>query len=100
MIKQLLPDELHDQLRSGKEMSIIDVREDDEVAQGMISGAKHIPLGEIENRLGEIDINTEHVLVCRSGGRSTKACQILLGKGYKVQNLIGGMTAWKAKYDK
>ena len=100
MTKQILPDELHEQLKNGKKLSIIDVREDDEVAQGMIPGAKHIPLGDIENRLDEIDKDTEHIMVCRSGGRSTKACQILMSKGYKVQNMVGGMTAWDAKYGK
>lgn len=98
MIKQILPKELHEQLKNGEKLSIIDVREDDEVAQGMIPGAKHIPLGDLENRLDEIDKETEHIMVCRSGGRSTKACQILMNKGYKVKNLVGGMIAWEAKY--
>jgi len=100
MIKQLLPEELHKQLEKGDKPSIIDVREDDEVAQGMIPGAKHIPLGEIENRLDEWDKNAEHIMVCRSGGRSTKACEILSSKGFKVQNMVGGMIAWEAKYGK
>lgn len=98
MIKQILPEELHEQLKNGEKLSIIDVREDDEVAQGMIPGAKHIPLGDLENRLDEINKETEHIMVCRSGGRSTKACQILMNKGYKVKNLVGGMIAWEAKY--
>ncbi|GGH78059.1 rhodanese-related sulfurtransferase [Pullulanibacillus pueri] len=100
MIKQIAPEELHEGLRSGKQLSVIDVREDEEVAKGMIAGAKHIPLGDIENHLDEIDKTIEHIMVCRSGGRSTKACQILMGKGYKIQNLVGGMIAWEAKYGK
>lgn len=100
MIKQILPEEIQEQLKNGKKLSIIDVREDEEVAQGMIPGARHIPLGEIEDHLDEIDKNTEHIMVCRSGGRSTKACEILLGKGYTVQNMVGGMIGWEAKFGK
>jgi rhodanese-related sulfurtransferase len=100
MIKQILPEELQEQLKAGKNLSIIDVREDEEVAKGMIPGAKHIPLGDIEDRVEEIDKNIEHIMVCRSGGRSTKACEILMAKGYKVQNMVGGMIGWEAKYGK
>ncbi|MBM7680619.1 rhodanese-related sulfurtransferase [Pullulanibacillus pueri] len=50
--------------------------------------------------MDETDKHAEHIIVCRSGGRSTKACQLLIEKGYKVQNLVGGMIAWEAKYRK
>lgn len=100
MIKQILPEDVHEQLQKGKKLSIIDVREDDEVEKGMIPGAKHIRLGDLENHLDEINKDTEHIMVCRSGGRSTKACELLNEKGYKVKNLVGGMTAWNAKYGK
>ncbi len=98
MIKQILPEELHEEIEKGKKLSIIDVREDEEVANGMIPGAKHIPLGQIEERLQEFDPNVEHVMVCRSGGRSGKACEFLDSKGIKVKNMVGGMMAWEAKY--
>lgn len=100
MIKHILPEDINEQLKSGISLSIIDVREDEEVAEGMIPGAKHIPLGDIEDRLDEIDKDTEHIMVCRSGGRSTKACEILISNGYKVQNMVGGMIAWEAKFGK
>lgn len=98
MFKAILPDELHEDIINGKTLSIIDVREDDEVAKGMIPGAKHIRLGDLENQMSDLEKNEEHIMVCRSGARSTKACEILSREGFKVFNLVGGMTAWNAKY--
>lgn len=97
MIKQITPEELNDEIKKGKQLSIIDVREDDEVAKGMIPGAKHIPLGQIEERLQEINPNEEHIMVCRSGGRSGRACEFLDSHGIQVKNMVGGMIAWEAK---
>jgi rhodanese-related sulfurtransferase len=94
-MKEISAEELAKKLRDGEEISIIDVREDDEVAQGKIPGAKHIPLGEIPERLDEIDKNEHHYMVCRSGGRSGNACNFLIDKGYDVTNMTGGMLAWK-----
>ena len=80
-------------LEGGAEL--IDVRERDEVAKGTLPGAANIPLGELPDRLGELDGQRRVVVVCRSGGRSTKAAEILTGAGWNdVVNLEGGMMAW------
>lgn len=100
MIKKILPEELHEKLEQGEKLSIIDVREDDEVAGGMIPGAKQIRLGDLENHLDDIDKDKEHIMVCRSGGRSGRACEFLDNQDYKVANMVGGMIAWEAKYGK
>ncbi|WP_102344957.1 rhodanese-like domain-containing protein [Bacillus sp. Marseille-P3661] len=99
LIEEILPDEVSKKAKEG-DVSIIDVREHDEVAQGKIPGAFHIPLGEIESRLHEIDKDTEHIMVCRSGNRSGIAAQFLKDKGYKVKNMIGGMLNWKDRVEK
>ncbi|MGC4379377.1 rhodanese-like domain-containing protein, partial [Fictibacillus sp. Mic-4] len=49
-VAEILPKEVSEKVRQGKAQSIIDVREHEEVAQGRIPGAYHIPLGELENR--------------------------------------------------
>lgn len=100
MIKDIMPEDVHEQLNKGKQLNIIDVREDDEVAHGMIQGAQHIALGEVESRVNALDKNEEYIMVCRSGGRSMKAAQYLDQQGFTVKNLVGGMTAWDAKYSK
>lgn len=93
-MKTLTANEVKDLLEQGKELNIVDVREDEEVAQGMIPGAKHIPLGSVETRANELDSSKEYIMVCRSGGRSGRATQLLEGKGYDVTNMEGGMMSW------
>jgi rhodanese-related sulfurtransferase len=94
-IKTIHPAELKERLQKGENLNIIDVREDEEVAQGMIPGAKHLPLGELPERHEEVAKNSEVILVCRSGNRSGKACEYLQMLGYtNVVNMTGGMLEW------
>ena len=87
--------DVKERLKSKKSLQIIDVRQPDEFASGHIPGAKLVPLGELANRYHEIDRNTETVVVCRSGGRSSRACEMLRANGFaNFHNLIGGMLAW------
>ena len=77
---------------------ILDVREDKEYAAGHIPKAKHIPLGNLNSRIKELDkYKNKPILVnCRSGQRSTRACGILKKAGFEtVFNLSGGITAWE-----
>lgn len=94
-MKEITTKELALKLKEEKNISVIDVREDKEVAQGMIPGAHHIPLGQIPDRLDELAKDQHHFIVCRSGGRSGKACAFLTEKGYDVTNMTGGMLAWQ-----
>jgi len=94
-VKEITSNELAGLIKEGKELSIIDVREDEEVAQGKIPGARHIPLGELPERLDEIKMDQEHIMVCRSGGRSGRACAFLEEQGYKIMNMVGGMLDWE-----
>ena len=73
----------------------IDVREPDEVAEGTLPGTVNIPLATLPDRIGELDPNRRAVVLCRSGGRSTQACQFLVSNGFAdVINLDGGMLAY------
>lgn len=83
-----------------KQLNIVDVREDEEVAEGKIPDAIHIPLGSIEDRKEELDKAKEYIMVCRSGGRSGRASEFLESEGYNVINMEGGMLAWEGKTDK
>lgn len=93
--EEITPDEIRKRLERGEALNIIDVREHDEVRQGMIPGARHIPLGELPLRLSELKGQNETILVCRSGNRSGRACDYLEQLGYKgLKNMTGGMTAY------
>jgi molybdopterin/thiamine biosynthesis adenylyltransferase/rhodanese-related sulfurtransferase len=69
---------------------VLDVREDEELALGRLDFTHHIPLGQLEQRSGELDPNQPILVYCQSGGRSLKACGKLREKGFTVFNLAGG----------
>ncbi len=78
------------------EVTLLDVREDDEWAVGHAPGAQHIPLGELPGRLDEIDLDRDLYVLCRGGGRSEKAVQYLEINGIEATCVDGGMIAWVA----
>lgn len=86
-------------LMNKDETIVLDVREDKEIQGGKIQGARHITLGDLPSKLGELQSNKQSpVLVyCRSGSRSGYACQILTKAGFEdVSNLSGGILAWES----
>ena len=93
-MRQMTPTEVQNGLGTN-EFEVVDVREVNEVAEGKIPGAIHIPLGLLEFRMNELDKNKTYVMVCRSGGRSSRATQFLDYYGYNVINMQGGMMAWQ-----
>ena len=93
--------ELKARLNAGDDIQLIDVRQPDEYAVAKIDGAKLIPLGEIPNRVGEIDPSRETVVHCKMGGRSARAIEFLQQSGFQgdIKNLVGGITAWSNDVD-
>lgn len=93
-IETITTDELEKKLAAGEEIELVDVREDEEVKQGMIPGAKHIRMMTIPENLDYFDKEKEYIIICRSGSRSENVCYYLQDRGYKVRNMIGGMMYW------
>ena len=75
---------------------LVDVRNDDEWAIGHAPAAVHLPLGDLHERHPELPTDRRIVVICRSGARSARATEALVGAGYDVVNLTGGMQAWAA----
>ncbi|MEI4803513.1 rhodanese-like domain-containing protein [Bacillus sp. NPDC077411] len=96
-MKEMTAKELEHKLMSNEAVNIIDVREVEEVAEGKIPKALHIPLRLLEFRMHELDKNKEYVIVCHSGGRSSRAVQFLESYGFQVINMNGGMLAWEGE---
>jgi rhodanese-related sulfurtransferase len=94
-VPTLKPVEIQEKLKNGKRPFLLDVREKQEMREGFISGAKLIPLGELDNRMKELPKNREIVCVCRSGNRSRSAAKQLIAAGYSASNMKGGMLSWK-----
>lgn len=77
---------------------IIDVREEDEWQQQHIEGAVHLPLGQLNTHLKDLEVykNTAIITQCRSGKRSAAALEILKAAGFtRVYNMEGGIQAWE-----
>jgi molybdopterin/thiamine biosynthesis adenylyltransferase/rhodanese-related sulfurtransferase/molybdopterin converting factor small subunit len=87
-------------LDRGDNFVLIDVREPHEHKIGNIPAAKLIPLGEVPQRLHELDKDADIVIHCKSGMRSAKACGILKQAGFQhVRNMKGGILAWSDQVD-
>ncbi len=93
-MKHINPSEVETLLKDKSPIHIIDVRETEEVKAGKIPTAMHIPLGLVEFKMQDLDKSKEYIMVCRSGGRSSKAATLLEDHGYKVVNMTGGMLEW------
>ena len=74
MYREITLDELEDILSDGAEL--IDVREEDELADGTISGHKSMPLSVFDSFKDEVSKVKPTIFYCRSGKRSSKACEI------------------------
>ena len=101
-IRELSASELKQRLDRGDRITLIDVRERHEwdIVNLEEHGARLIPLGEIEDRLVEIDSRDEIVLHCKVGGRSAKAVRQLQEAGFQqLWNLRGGISAWADEVD-
>lgn len=96
-VKIITPAQLKKKLEAGEKLELVDVREDYEVQQGKVPGAKHIPMAEIPANLSYFDKNKEYIFICRSSRRSGNVCLYMQEQGYKVCNMIGGMLEWKGK---
>ena len=69
---------------------VLDVREDSELVEtGTVKGAIHIPLGQLESRLGELPKDKVILTACRGGGRASRALTLLESKGFKTAGFCG-----------
>ncbi|MEX2456857.1 MAG: rhodanese-like domain-containing protein [Balneolaceae bacterium] len=98
-MKELTVQELKKKKDNNETFTLLDVREEFEFHISNIDG-QLIPLDQLPDRLGELDKEKEVVVMCRTGGRSAKACELLTENGFKnVSNLKGGVNAWAQEID-
>ena len=86
------------QLINREKAVVVDVCEAGEYASGHVAGARHAPLGELEQKLPGLVKNkaTPVILVCASGARSGRAVSIARKLGYEqALSLSGGMRSWR-----
>ena len=74
---------------------LIDVREPDEWAEFRAPGAQLVPLGQVAERIDEVRSDGTVYVICKSGGRSAKAVELLRAQGIDAVNVAGGSLAWR-----
>ena len=93
--------ELKEKMDASEDFLLLDVRQQDEYDFVNLDGTL-IPLGQLQQRLGEIDAykDKEVVVMCRTGSRSGQAARILAREGFQnVFNLSGGINGWSRDVD-
>lgn len=89
--------ELAAKIDAGEQPFLIDVREPQEEAEGVIPGAQLIPLATLQDHFAELPADREIYVHCRSGGRSSRAVKLLQQAGLpRAVNVAGGIQAWNA----
>jgi rhodanese-related sulfurtransferase len=101
MIKDITPREFVEKRAGGAQLTLLDVREDWETALAPVPAeVVHIPMGQIPERLAELDPRRETVVICKAGGRSLQVAHFLASRGFEsVSNLAGGILAWSRDLD-
>ena len=92
------PSEFAEKIKS-PDVYIVDVRHSDEYDSGHLQGAHNIDVQApdfVELAEKELPKDMTIAVYCGTGKRSGMASEILSGKGYKILNMDGGLTAWKA----
>ena len=82
-------------MREQRDITLIDVRTDAEVARGIIAGVRHIPLFSLPQHAASLADSGTIIIYCQSGGRSAQACSYLAQQGFAdLYNLAGGVLGW------
>jgi len=98
-IPEITPAEFVARREHGDALTLLDVREEWELAVASVPGIVHIPMGDVADRVGELDRDKEVVVLCRSGRRSLEVARFLQQNGFKAVNLAGGILAWSRDLD-
>ena len=98
-IKTITAGELQAMVEAEEVLNIIDVREDFEVANGMIPNAVHIPMNTIPEKLDVFDPEQTYYIVCAGGVRSENVCHYLISIGIEAVNMEGGMYSWSGEVE-
>ncbi len=98
-VPEITPGEFVARRERGDALTLLDVREPWELAVASVPGIVHIPMGEVADRLNEIDRDQSVVVLCRSGKRSLEVAKLLQQNGFDAVNLAGGILAWSRDLD-
>ena len=92
--REISIDELADKMAADHTLRLIDVREPDEYESGHVAGAELIALGTVADNIVALRGDGPVYVICKSGGRSMRACEFLDEQGVDAVNIAGGTMAW------
>jgi rhodanese-related sulfurtransferase len=98
-VPEITPTEFVTRRDRGDTLTLLDVREDWELAVASVPDIVHIPMGQVADRISELDREKEVVVLCRSGRRSLEVAKFLQQNGFRAVNLAGGILAWSRELD-
>ncbi|MGL4738453.1 MAG: DsrE/DsrF/DrsH-like family protein [Cellulosilyticaceae bacterium] len=78
-----------------EDLTLIDIREHQELIGGLIEGAIHIPLNQLRDQIPTLDKSKTYVVYCAVGQRGHTAVRLMKNNGFKVYNLSGGYKTYK-----
>jgi molybdopterin/thiamine biosynthesis adenylyltransferase/rhodanese-related sulfurtransferase len=100
-LAEITVEDLKRRLDQGEDLFVLDVRNVEEFQICRIPGSTLLPLPELTHRYGELSVDREMVVHCKSGMRSAKAIAFLKQQGFrKLKNLKGGILAWADRIDR
>ena len=88
------------QIRTEKDLIVLDVRTPEEYQSGHLQDAKNVNFlaGDFDTQIKSLDKSKKYVVYCKKGGRSRKASEVLVQAGFEnVLDVSGGFDAWKAQ---
>jgi adenylyltransferase/sulfurtransferase len=95
--ESITPERLRERLDAGDRLVLLDVREPWEFELARIEGSKLIPMGELAERVSELDPTAETVVICHHGARSAYVTRAFQQAGFaRVLNLEGGLDAYSS----
>ncbi|MFJ5714343.1 rhodanese-like domain-containing protein [Neobacillus sp. NPDC093127] len=102
-IKRITPKELHERMKGGDKLVLLDVRAEEKYHEFHIDESRNIPkttIFDLDGDGSDIQLSlpkaAEIIITCTTGNSAAKCAEILDTRDYKVTVLDGGLTAWKA----
>jgi rhodanese-related sulfurtransferase len=96
MYQSMMMNELEQLMKKGP-VNVLDVREPEEYEEGHIPGAILAPISEFLNHIHKVDKSQHYYVVCYSGARSQVVAEYLGKQGFKVTNVMGGMSMYRGQ---
>jgi len=98
--KEATPRDVKQRLDAGEDLTLIDVREPDEMMIAAIEGAEERPMSQARDWIDSLPKDGELVVFCHHGGRSAQVAMALAQRGHtNVTNMSGGIDQWSEDVD-